>query len=634
MRPATDLAVVLAADRWARERGPRSGRPGGDEHGMTQALLTSVLAFLVAIGVLVAVHEYGHFWVARQLGFKVLRFSIGFGRALWSRTGAAPDRTEYVIAAIPLGGYVKMLDEREGPVAPRTSRAPSSRTPLAPHPRAAGRSVVQFPVCRRSPSGSCSCTACRRSSRWSAKSPWTRSRRNAGLRPETPSRRSVDATSRRARERCSASSTSWSRRGAMPLGVTRSGRARAQPGARGADRGAPWPDRAGRAADGARLRVLVPASARRSSARWRKAGRPPGGLVPGDEIVGLDGIEVPDFPALVAMVRERPGRASCSTSVSNGGERRLRVDVQAEAEGDATVGRIGMGSTGRMSFPDSMRTMERHGPLAAIAPALGKTWEMTVLTVKILWSMVTGDVSLKNSQRADQHRASTPVCRAQGGLTFPRLPGDRERLPLRAEPAADPDPRRRADRLPAGRGGEGQPAVGAERRRSASRVGIAFLVVLMSFAFYNDLSRLFSSRAGGTIASCFAGSSARLLAQCRRRVLPGRERVHRRRHPDRRPAAHHRRHGLQLPAGQHRRPARRSAAARGAARAVRNRVLPRRRAAPRRQHAGRGGARAPVDRELRDHGQQGHQDRGPRASRCATWAWRRARPSTARCSRK
>lgn len=71
---------------------------------------------LVALGVLVTFHEFGHFWVARRCGVKVLRFSVGFGRPLWSKTGK--DGTEYVIAAIPLGGYVKMLDEREGDVAP------------------------------------------------------------------------------------------------------------------------------------------------------------------------------------------------------------------------------------------------------------------------------------------------------------------------------------------------------------------------------------------------------------------------------------------------------------------------------------------------------------------------------------
>jgi regulator of sigma E protease len=78
-------------------------------------VLGSIWWLLVALGVLVTFHEFGHFWVARKLGVRVLRFSVGFGKALWSRRGA--DNTEYVVAAIPLGGYVKMLDEREGDVA-------------------------------------------------------------------------------------------------------------------------------------------------------------------------------------------------------------------------------------------------------------------------------------------------------------------------------------------------------------------------------------------------------------------------------------------------------------------------------------------------------------------------------------
>jgi regulator of sigma E protease len=73
--------------------------------------------FIVGMGLLVTVHEFGHFWVARKLGFKVLRFSIGFGKPLLKKVGRAPDHTEYVIAAIPLGGYVRMVDEREGNVA-------------------------------------------------------------------------------------------------------------------------------------------------------------------------------------------------------------------------------------------------------------------------------------------------------------------------------------------------------------------------------------------------------------------------------------------------------------------------------------------------------------------------------------
>jgi len=78
--------------------------------------VTKLLAFLVVLGVLVVFHELGHYWVARWCRVKVLRFSVGFGRIVWSRR-FGPDRTEWAISAVPLGGYVKMVDEREGTVA-------------------------------------------------------------------------------------------------------------------------------------------------------------------------------------------------------------------------------------------------------------------------------------------------------------------------------------------------------------------------------------------------------------------------------------------------------------------------------------------------------------------------------------
>jgi regulator of sigma E protease len=78
--------------------------------------MSTVLSFILAISILVVIHEFGHFWVARRCGVKVLRFSVGFGKPLWSYTDKLG--TEYSIAPIPLGGYVKMLDEREGEVKP------------------------------------------------------------------------------------------------------------------------------------------------------------------------------------------------------------------------------------------------------------------------------------------------------------------------------------------------------------------------------------------------------------------------------------------------------------------------------------------------------------------------------------
>ncbi len=91
--------------------------------------LHSLFYFIVAIGLLVAIHEFGHFWVARKTGVKVLRFSIGFGKVIWKYQKDS-STTEYVLSAIPLGGYVKMVDEREGDVAPEDLPHAFNRKPL------------------------------------------------------------------------------------------------------------------------------------------------------------------------------------------------------------------------------------------------------------------------------------------------------------------------------------------------------------------------------------------------------------------------------------------------------------------------------------------------------------------------
>lgn len=92
-------------------------------------MITTVLAFLLTLAVLIVVHEYGHYRVAVACGVKVLRFSVGFGRVLWRRQ-SAPDATEFVVCALPLGGYVRMLDEREGHVDLRERDRAFNRKPL------------------------------------------------------------------------------------------------------------------------------------------------------------------------------------------------------------------------------------------------------------------------------------------------------------------------------------------------------------------------------------------------------------------------------------------------------------------------------------------------------------------------
>jgi regulator of sigma E protease len=93
-------------------------------------VLINLVAFIVAISILVAVHEFGHYIVGRLCGMKVLRFSIGFGKPVWTRI-AGQDRTEYCISAIPLGGYVKFLDEREGPIDPEDQGRAFNHKPIA-----------------------------------------------------------------------------------------------------------------------------------------------------------------------------------------------------------------------------------------------------------------------------------------------------------------------------------------------------------------------------------------------------------------------------------------------------------------------------------------------------------------------
>src|SRR5690606_24151002 len=97
--------------------------------GAGLTFLTSALAFVVALGILIVIHEYGHYRVAVACGVKVLRFSVGFGRPLLRRQ-KTPDAPEFVVAAFPLGGYVRMLDEREAAVRPEERHMAFNRKPL------------------------------------------------------------------------------------------------------------------------------------------------------------------------------------------------------------------------------------------------------------------------------------------------------------------------------------------------------------------------------------------------------------------------------------------------------------------------------------------------------------------------
>ena len=451
-------------------------------------ILSYVLAFLVAIGVLVAVHEYGHFWMARRMGIRVLRFSIGFGKALWTRRGA--DGTEYAIAAIPLGGYVKLLDEREGPVDPALASQAYNRKPvwarilvLLAGPLAnflfavvaywvlfvAGIPALK-PVIGEVEADSTAARAGLQAGdeivRVGAQAAGTREAAVLALLDELMNGQAIELD---VRDEAGATR-------AVRLQIDGDRRALTEPGALlpglGFDFWYPVvPARVGK--------VLPGSPAERA------------GLREGDQVLEVAGQPVADFPSLVATVQPKPGSRLDFTIERDGQTLTVPVEVEAQREGERLIGRIGVQPAAPEALPDGMRTLERYGPVEAVAKATGKTWGMSVLTVRMLWNVATGDVSVKNLSGPINIAEYAGFSARQGILAFlsflaivsvslfvlnllpiPILDGGQVVYQL-AELA------------------KGSPL--SERAQAVGQqIGLLLLLVLMSFAFYNDLSRLFS----------------------------------------------------------------------------------------------------------------------------------------------
>jgi regulator of sigma E protease len=451
-------------------------------------ILSYVLAFLVAIGVLVAVHEYGHFWMARRLGIRVLRFSIGFGKALWQRTGA--DGTEYAVAAIPLGGYVKLLDEREGPVDPAlASQAYNRKSPwarilvLLAGPLAnflfavvaywvlfvAGIPALKPVLGDVEPDSTAARAGLRAGDEIvavGATETGTREAAVLALLDELMNGRPIELGVR--------DESGDTRRAVLEIDGDR--RALTEPGALlpglGFDFWYPVvPARVGK--------VMPGSPAERA------------GLREGDQIAAVNGEPVADFSALVGQVQPKPGATLDFTVERDGQTLRVPVEVEAQREGERLVGRIGVQPASPGELPEGMRTLERYGPLGALARATDKTWGMSVLTVRMLWNVATGDVSVKNLSGPINIAEYAGFSARQGILAFlsflaivsvslfvlnllpiPILDGGQIVYQLAELAKGSP----LSDRAQ---------AVGQQ-------IGILVLLVLMSFAFYNDLSRLFS----------------------------------------------------------------------------------------------------------------------------------------------
>ena len=354
--------------------------------------LVSLLSFIVAIGVLVTVHEFGHFWVARRVGVRVLRFSVGFGRPLWRREGR--DGTEYVIAAIPLGGYVKMLDEREGVVPP------------AERERAFNRKGVgaRMAIVAAGPAFNFLFAVLAYWAVFSLGVPGLKPVVGE-VRPASPAAlagfRPGDEILRVGDER----TPSWQLAAFALLEAAAERRAvevevRTPEGTRAVRR----LDLAGGEAlaeSGHLLETL-------GLAPWRPRLPPvidavePGGpaaragLRPGDRVRAVDGRPVEDWEDFVRVVRASPGR-TLRLEIERAG-RRLEVALvpAARASGDERVGYIGARVRVPRELFEGQRVVVRYGPLAALGEGLERTWDMTALTVRMLWRMVVGEASVRN----------------------------------------------------------------------------------------------------------------------------------------------------------------------------------------------------------------------------------------------
>ncbi|SDG91107.1 regulator of sigma E protease [Pseudomonas benzenivorans] len=354
--------------------------------------LYMIVGTLAALGVLVTFHEYGHFWVARRCGVKVLRFSVGFGTPLlrWhDRRG-----TEFVLAAIPLGGYVKMLDEREGEVPPELLDQSFNRKSVRQRFAivAAGPianfllallffwlvamlgSVQVRPVIGAVETGSLAA--------------------EAGLQVG----QEIVAVDGEPTSGWAAVNLQLVRRlgesGNLSLSVRDQGSAvdsARQLPLKDWLRGVDEPDPI--AALGIRP--------------WRPALEPvlaeldpqgPGyaaGLRVGDRLLALDGQALTDWQQLVERVRALPGRSVSLLVERDGRQLDVAVSLAARGEGEARSGYLGAGVAG-VEWPPEMLREVSFGPLDAVGEGLRRTWAMSLLTLDSLKKMLFGELSVKN----------------------------------------------------------------------------------------------------------------------------------------------------------------------------------------------------------------------------------------------
>src|SRR5215469_1229664 len=455
------------------------------------SLVWYLLWFIVAVGLLVTVHEFGHFWAARRLGFKVLRFSVGFGKPLLTHVAGA-DRTEYVLAAVPLGGYVKLLDEREGPVEP--AELPRSFTRRPPWQRIlvllAGPAFnILFAVLVL----------------WGML--WAN-----GMTEVRPTVGDVTANSIAARaglksgdeiRAINGATVSGQRDVVFDLLDAMSSRGVAKLTVRGSagetrELAFSVPDA------GERRRLTEPAELFRGLGfQFWTPPVPPvlgpvtpdgpaahAGLAAGDRIVAIDGVPMNDFRQIVEYISARPATRVNIDYRRGGVTHSVQLTVASEEAGGRRIGRIRVMQPQGVSYPPSMLLHTDLHAGTALVRAGDEAWSMTVLQARLFWRMVLGRVSLKNLSgplSIAEFAGDSAEAGVASFLSFLVLIslslGFLNLLPI---PILD--------------GGQilfqvaewlkGSPL--SERAQAlGQQVGIALLIVLMGVALYNDIARQF-----------------------------------------------------------------------------------------------------------------------------------------------
>ena len=365
------------------------------------SILWNLAAFIVALGVLITVHEFGHFWVARRCGVRVERFSIGFGKALWRRTDKLG--TEYVIALIPLGGYVKMLDERAEPVAPELRHyAFNNKTVGQRAAIIAAGPIANFlfaifaywlvfiigvpgvrPVVGEITPNSIAAQA--------QIQPGTELKAVDGI--ETPD---WDAVRLQLVAKIGDEHTT--------LSVAQFGSNQRQDKTLDLRQWAFEPDKEdpvsslGIRPRGPQIEPVLSEVQVNSAAS--KAG-----LQAGDRIVKVNGQPLTQWMTFVTLVRDNPDKPLALDIERQGSSLSLTLtpdskQVNGKAEGFAgVVPKV-------IPLPDEYKTVRQYGPFSAILEASDKTWQLMKLTVSMLGKLITGDVKLNN--------LSGPISIAQG----------------------------------------------------------------------------------------------------------------------------------------------------------------------------------------------------------------------------